>query len=325
MNRISLFLNKIFSKHSLSFDIGSFYTKVYTHKLIYSEPTCLLYDFAEDEVLDIGDSAYKYFRKTTKTKELIFPVNFGLMTDSFMFSKYVLFLISKIKKKQKIKLFTRLNFVVSNINFPFDIYVYKKTINSLGFLNIKVLPEASVLAKSYKKNIESMDSIVIDVGAQITSFYVFVNKELVKFSSYRFGSMILTKKIIQFILEKYHVEIDWPQAEKIKLSLNKNKKIEIIGKDIKTNMISAFFIKKQEFEDIINEFFATLFSIIQLFFGKVSSDIILTALKSNVFIFGGGAKVQGLKQFLELKLETNIIILDDTNMLFKVDNYETKI
>src|SRR5690348_3663750 len=71
-----------FTRRSLAMDLGNTNTLVRDkHKLLVSEPSCIVFDTNNNEVRAVGEKAYSMFEKNHETLKPVKPLKGGVIAD----------------------------------------------------------------------------------------------------------------------------------------------------------------------------------------------------------------------------------------------------
>lgn len=185
-----------------------------------------------------------------------------------------------------------------------DGLIAQKVLDSLDYGRWKLIRK-KVSAKSKK-------GCVIDIGFDLTE--VILNKNTAK--TIKFGSRTFTKKIREVVRHKYHIDISWQAAEKIKLALKgdnflvegekTSQKISVRGKDVNSFVPLTVIVESKDLRAAMASQVDDLFDEIKLFFSKISVDVLMNSIERGIELWGDGSRLAGLEEYLARKLQTEV-------------------
>lgn len=304
----------------LGIDFGSQNTVIYssfTGDIIFNEPTCLVVDTFSREVKDIGFLASKIQGKTPYNFTMVYPVIEGAVSDidfGYLF-------LSKAVEKQKLdKNFRGFSLVMSapskctKVNRDAIIEIGKRMQAREIFLE----SQAKLAAIGSGVNVYSPNATLIcNIGRGITDIACLSMGEIVSSTSTYIAGESFDDALRRYLVQEKHLAVGKKTAEYIKmrignLSLTSDAQlIEVKGRDTMTSLPSSTILSSSEIKECLLPLAKLLAFKITDVIATIDPELASDLTKNGLVLTGGGALLNGLKDYLQSLLGFPVRVSDD--------------
>lgn len=306
----------------IGIDLGTVNTLVYVSSrgIIFNEPSVIAFDTESGNTIAVGHEAKAMVGKTHDRVRVIKPLSQGAISDkksAMAFLGYIIETIAQINKSN-CKDSTILICCHSDLS-----QIERNALRdlALSFGVNDVLVEEEVKAGAVGAGIDifrAEGAMVIDIGGGSTDIGVLALGDLVASRSIKVAGNFFDTEITKYIKMKHNFEIGPTTAERIKLNLisvrevlEDEKTMDIAGRDLRTGLPSQITIKQSEVRDVVRKIFYTIcgevLKVLEQTPPEISSDII----NNGIVLNGGGALIDGAKEFFEEELHLDVKLSAD--------------
>lgn len=192
-----------------------------------------------------------------------------------------------------------------------DQIIVKKILSSLDYGYWQVVKKSQAA--------RTKSGCVIDIGFDLTEIILGFgstgqSRHIAK--TLKVGSRAFTNVIREVVRDRYQLDISWQVADRVKkelvgkdylLSTDKNtQKITVRGKDIYSFVPKTVTIAATDLQNPLLEIATDFFEDLKLYFSQISTDLLMNSIEEGVELWGDGAKLAGLENFLAQKLQTRV-------------------
>ncbi len=264
------------------------------------------------ELLSYGNATVG--AKITEDVEKITPVVDGVLVNSEAESLIIKRLFSDIHTKSLFEA-TRVYVVISCGLTALEKDEVEKVFNKIGYRDVVMIESVlSVLPYADYK-----DSLVAIYGAGSLEVGVVGENGIISACSLNIGGNVISDKISDYILSKYNVKVAKASIEHLKtstLSLTKDDMTtaEVWGRDIIDGKNKSIVLKSEMFRLTLEDIYAKTVDAIQSLLTTIPINILPTVKARGLYLFGGGAEMRGLQDFLESKLAMKVNSVGDKRL-----------
>lgn len=263
------------------------------------------------KVREAGRNAEKLFYSQTEDVSVYKPIQNGEIVDEKMATLLLGEIINNLIEERKYELrISALVAVPCGLNFD-QLQLIKKVLRIVGVGKVKFVTNA-VCAKSLL-DLDPADTIaVVDIGKNITDVTILNDMEILAGRTYQIGGQDMDKSISTFIQDNYDLEVLDVTSEEIKNELSSLYerdmcKTKFIGID-KDNHFRKCEITANEVRLAIESVYNTIIKNVQELIETLDKKTIASIYKNGIVFVGGGSSVAGFYEYLNKKLDANIII-----------------
>lgn len=306
-------------KDFLGIDLGSNNTTIYSSlsdSILYSEPTCIAIDKFSKEVKEYGFLADKISGKAPYNYDIIFPVKNGVIEDD---DACYLYLSSVLRG---LKLYNRNKTQVFVFVCPSNTSVVNRKVifnlgKKLGAKEVYIEAQSKIAALGAGKNVYSPTATFIcHIGSGITDIACISMGEIVACSSTNIASDSFNEAIRRYMLQKQHLSVGMKSAEYLKMRIGSvspianNRLVEIKGRDTITSLPSSHVVSSSEIKGCLEPLLDIIALKITDVITSLPSELVADLSKKGLIVSGGGSLLDGLKQYLEVKLSMPVRVVD---------------
>ncbi len=310
------------SKIKLSVDFDSFYTSIYRSEygVVLKEPSVAAVDEAQNgAVKAIGNEAKKLIGKTSKTTKIIYPVFEGEIVNE----KVAVSVLSGFLKKIEVKntLFgAEVLFSVPCGATAEMIDKYKKVSQKVGFGKVHFVesPYLSALGQRIPFT-DSAPCFVIDMAGGVTNIAALSLDGIIAGVSVNLGANKICADVIDFIAERYSIQIGLLTAERLKNeigSLDDNDGLSTIvhGRDLKTGTPTSITIKACDITEPIKIYFDKIAEIALSVLQKLPPEVSADIRRSGIYLSGVASSVYALENYYKQKFDISVKVAEDADL-----------
>lgn len=300
--------------NKFAIDFDSSFTNIFKigSGIVLSEPTvATIDDSAKGVVKAIGEEANKLIGKTTKTTKTVFSVFEGEIVNERVATEVLNGFLKKVGGTDKFVTGEILFSVPCGVEFQ-TIEKYRRMAKNCGIRKVYFV-EAPILS-ALGQRIPLSDSkpfFVVDMAGGITNIATVSLDGVIVGVSVNFGANKISADIIDFISDRYGVQIGLQTAERLKnsiCSLDESDELATVinGRNNKTGTPMSLFIKACELFEAVKIYYDKVVSIILSVLVKLSPEVSAEIRRSGIYVSGMASQMHGLKKYLEEKLDMQI-------------------
>ena len=302
----------------IGIDLGTANVLIYIkgEGIVLNEPSIVAIDSDTKKVLAVGKEAKEMLGRTPGKVHAIRPLKDGVIAD---FEATEMMLNSFINKVNGKSFFCKPRILIccpSNIT-QVEKNAIKEAAERTGARKVFIEEEPKVAAVGAGLEIEKPSgNMIIDIGGGTTDIAILSLGEIVTSKSLKVAGNSFDRDIIKYIKDKYKLLIGDTTAEKIKFkigsvySTDKNKKMEVKGRDLVTGLPHTITICSEEIEEALEEdvnlIIHSIKSVLESTLPELSADII----DKGIVLTGGGALISGFEKLLYNELNVPIYIAE---------------
>ena len=302
----------------IGIDLGTANVLIYSkgEGVILNEPSVVAIDAETRQVLSVGQEANLMLGRTPGKVKTIKPLKDGVIAD-FEYTEIMLNeFINRIKCKG---LFSKPRILIccpSNIT-SVEKNAIREAAERIGTKKIFIEEEPKAAAVGAGLDISKpTGNMVIDIGGGTTDIAVLSLGGIVTSESIKVAGNSFDQAIIEYIRNQYKLLIGERTAEEIKLLIgnvykaDKNKKIEIKGRDLTTGLPSMIEINEKEVEDTLKPLVNEIIKATKIVLEKTPPELSADIIDKGIVITGGGALLKGLAKVFEEELNVSVYIAE---------------
>lgn len=295
-------------------DFDSAFTNIYMlgSGLVLSEPTVAAVDEGgKGEVKAIGFEANKLIGKTTKNTKTVFPVFEGEIVNEKVATELLNGFLKKVGVGGKLFGMDCIFSVPCGIDYKM-LEKYRKVAKNCGFSKISFI-EAPILS-ALGQRIPLSDSkpfFVIDMAGGTTNVAAVSLDGVIAGVSVNFGSNKICADIIDFVAERYNLQIGLLTADRLRKeigSLDENDGLSTVinGRNLKTGTPMALSIKALDLIEPIKLYYDKVAEIALSVLKKLPPEVSAEIRRSGIYLGGVSSSIYGLANYYSTKFDMQI-------------------
>ncbi len=311
--------------YKIGIDLGTANTLVYMNGqgIIYNEPSVVAFDKVSGKCIAAGYEANSMLGKEHNKIKIVKPLAGGAIADLNATKANLEFVFEKLAN-------ININFKTTTVLICCPSEVTQIEREAMRNLAIKlgvsdVFVEQEIKAGAIGAGIDIFaprGSMLVDVGGGTTDIGVLALGDLVLTESVRVAGDHIDKELIKYVKMKYNMAIGEQTAEQIKKHLGTlrndatEKEFAFAGRHIQTGLPSKMIIKQSEVRTIFFRAFDTISNHVRKILQQTPPELAADIFEDGIVINGGGALIDGVKEYFEETLGLKIVI--STNPLTSI-------
>ena len=295
----------------IGIDLGTANILIYVkgEGIVLSEPSVVAMDKDTGKVLAIGKKAHEMLGRTPGSVIAVKPLKDGVIAD---FDKTEIMLDYFIKKIKGKTIFSKPRILIccpSNIT-QVEKNAIKEVAERTGAKKVYVEEEPKVAAIGAGLSINMpTGNMVIDIGGGTTDIAVLSLNGIVYSESIKLAGNTFDTDIIKYIKNKYKLLIGEVTAEQVKIKIGtvsskeKEKKMEVRGRDLLTGLPKTITITSNEIKEAIKDSTEMIVHAAKLVLEKIEPELAADIIDKGIVLTGGGALLDGLDKLIEKEIK----------------------
>ncbi len=305
----------------LSIDLDCLYTNIYKvgAGVVLSEPTvATISSDAKKDFKAGGLEARKVLGKTAENTKIVFPVFEGEIVSEKVASNLLTYFLKKIGVKNKIFGPTAIFSVPCGVDAEM-LSKYKEVAKKAG-INKVYFAEAPILSALGQRIplTEASPCFIIDMAGGTTNISVLSLDGIITGISVNFGANKIHIDIIDFVAEKFGLQIGLLSAERIKkeigsLVADDGLSTIVNGRDIKTGAPRAISIKACDIFEVVSAYYDKIIELATSVLAKLPPEVSAEIRNAGIYVSGMSSSVYGLENYFSKKMNMKINVAEHPN------------
>lgn len=302
----------------IGIDLGTANCVVYKENvgIILREPSVVAYDQKTKDVLAVGDHAFAMVGKTPAHIIAIRPLKDGVISDYQTTESMIQHFIklSQIPLYKKARLLVGIPYGITSIERRAVLDAAHMAGGKECFLIDE--PMAAAIGSGYNV-FDSNGQLIVDIGGGTTEVAVISLGGIVVSESIRIAGDEMDQAIVSHCRKNYNLLIGDRIAEMIKctigsvLPFNKERTMEVTGRDLLSGLPKTFTISSMEIRDAIEAPVLAIISAIRRTLEKTPAELSSDIFLNGVTLTGGGALLHGIAKYISKEVQLKTIIAND--------------
>jgi len=304
-------------------DLGTVNTLLYVegYGVVFNEPSMVAYDIHSKQVIAAGHDAADMVGKTHDSIRLVNPLEDGALADLDAAANLLTHVLGQLQMET-------IDFKNSTILicYPSAVsMIEQKALNSLasrmGVADVLMEKEIKAGAIGAGINISAPEgAMVIDIGGGTTDVGILSLGDLVVCESIPIAGNLLDHEIAKYVKQKHQLLIGPKTAERVKIGLGsllvlqegKNgRELSVGGRDVKTGLPKRITLNQREITPLILTSFEQVVHTIKNVLAAAPPELASDIFRRGVMVNGGGALIEGMKEFFEKELKLKVAIAEN--------------
>lgn len=314
------FLRKILSninkndKKDIGIDLGTANTVIYVkgEGIIVNEPSYVSININTGQIENIGNEARKMYGRTSDYISVKRPVKNGVISSYEETSKMVSTFMKKLSDVRPNN--SRVIVGIPSGATQVEEKAAIEAISDTGVNKIYLVDEPIAAAIGAGIDIfEPKANLIIDIGGGTTEIAFVVSGGSASTKTVKIAGDHMNKDIIEYVREKYKLEIGEKTAEDLKIKVNSKdseKEYFIKGKATEMGLPNSVTITRDDIDKAIYDRITNIIYEIKVELENISPEISSDLYDNGIYLSGGGANIKQLKERIEKELNLSVHITD---------------
>jgi rod shape-determining protein MreB len=308
-----------FKNKNVALDLGNNNTVVSNREsVLFSQPSCIVFDAGSQKVKAIGDKAYNMFEKNHDELRPVKPLKGGVIADYDSARKMIHEMVDQACGSQNF--LSGYDCIVSGVPYnttEVERRALRDVLDQFSARRTYMVYEPVAAAMGIGLNIREPDGkMLIDIGGGITEIVVISLSGIAAFQSLKVAGDTFDEQIQDHFRRNYNMAIGLKTAEQIKIRVGAvmenppeiPQPLLVKGKDLVEGIPMTRMINHSEVVYILEKSVASIeHSVVQTLETcppELASDI----YENGIHITGGSAMLRGLRERFEAKLRLPVHI-----------------
>lgn len=297
----------------IAIDLGS--TRIRTFmpnkNIVIDEPSIVALDLDTNEIVAIGEQAYKMLGKTSQRIDVFYPIKRGVISDYEFVEEMILQLFHKLHSN-KIVMPRAVVCVPSQIT-ELEKKAIINSISVIGVRKIYLIETAIAAAMGAGLNTEtSRGHLILNIGGEITEIAIISLNGIVVSKTLKIAGNTFNNDIIQYAKKTYNIVIGEKTAEECKISIGgvakQDKTFKLKGRDLITGMPKSIDITTNKIRNAIFPSFEIIVSELESILSQIPPELAGDIYLEGITVTGGSAALYGVDIVLKERTNLNVNI-----------------
>ena len=320
---MSRLFNLLFGRFSndLGIDLGTANTLVYVKDkgIVINEPSVVAINMRTDQLLAVGQEAYKMVGRTPAHIVATKPLVDGVISDFEVTEKMLNYFIRKVHK-ETFGFSPRPRVV---IGIPLDITeVERKAVEdaalSAGAREVYLIEQPMAAAIGSRLPVqESSGHMVVDIGGGTTDIAVISLGGIVTSKSLKIAGNELSEDIIRYARDFFNVLLGERTSEQVKMKIGSADYLpepllmKVRGRDLLTGLPKEIIMDDVQIREALSRSVRTLVESIKTTIENTPPELVSDIYENGLLLTGGGALLKGLDRLISDATGVPVIIAED--------------
>lgn len=299
----------------IAIDLGTSNTRIYVagKGKVLDEPSVVTINLDNDDVIAVGNEAYRMLGRTSQRLSAIEPLIGGVISDFYLVERMIKLQLGKANISRVVK-----PRVVACI--PGDITDVEKravvnSILSIGVRNVCLIEATKAAAIGAGLDIRSPHGrLVIDIGGGTTDIAVISLGDISASRSLKIAGNSIDEEIIKYVRRKYNLIIGKVTAQKAKTEIaamtkpENEKTIVVKGRNTVTGLPQSVELTSSEIVEPLHDIAVTIAQQVQDVLEETPPELVGDIYKDGIILTGGSSQIYGLDAIIKehVKLDVHV-------------------
>ncbi len=284
--------------------------------VVLNEPSVVAFNKRLNEVIAVGDEAYKMVGRTPEHIVVVRPLSDGVISDHKMTKLMIMAFIEKVTGKQ-LFMPNIVMCVPSSITDVESRAVIEAAKNA-GARQVYLIDEPVAAIMGAGVDISRADgNMVVDIGGGTTDIAVVSMNGVVTKSSVKMAGNKLDKAIVRYVSNRYRILIGEKMAENAKIAATNvyspdgSRKIVVKGRHLVRGLPEQIELSDYDIYEAIIDNVYEMINAVKTVFEKTPPELVGDIYQNGIYLTGGGALLYGLDKLMSTQIGVPCHIADD--------------
>ena len=304
----------------IAIDLGTANTLVFAEGrgIVYSQPTVIALNTRTQQVLSVGDEAWRMIGRTPGYIVATRPLRRGAIDDFDITQRMIRLLFAKVGAGR----FPRPSVVIAVPSAITEVErrAVEEAAEKAGAKAAYLVEEPVAAAIGARLPIhEPAGNFVVDIGGGTSEIALISLGGVVVCKAIRIGGFDIDAAITNYVRKEYTLAIGERTAEAVKIAIGSayplptELRAEIRGRDLAAGLPRTIVISSEEIRTAIDEPVTAIVDAVKDALAETPPELSIDILRRGIHLTGGGGLLQGLDR--RLNQETDIPVYTAENAL----------
>lgn len=284
--------------------------------IVLNEPSVVAFNKKLNEVIAVGEEAYKMVGRTPDYITVVRPLSDGVISDHKMTERMITAFIEKVTGKQ---LFMP-NIVMCIPSSITDVEsrAVVEAAKIAGARQVYLIEEPVAAIMGAGVDISKPEgNMVVDIGGGTTDIAVISMNGVVTKSSVKVAGNKLDKAIVKYVTNRYRILIGEKTAENAKIaaanvySPDGSRKIIVKGRHLVRGLPEQIELTDYDIYEAIIDNVREMIDAVKSVFEKTPPELVGDIYRNGIYLTGGGAMLYGLDRLMSSQVGVTCNIAND--------------
>ena len=284
--------------------------------IVLREPSMIAVNKDTNEVIAVGDEAFKMLGKTPNNIEVIKPLKDGVISNFTLTAKMLKHYIKKVCRNRFFA--PRIMICVPSQITEVEKRAVLDVAMQSGAKRVYLIEEPVAAAIGAGVDItKPSGNLVIDIGGGTTDVAVISMNSAVMSTSIKFAGNRLDETIIKFFKRRYKVLIGEKTAQHIKTTIGcayprvENVSTKVRGRNLASGLPTELEVSSEEIMKPIVSDCMRIVDAVKSTIEKTPPELVEDISNKGIFMTGGGSLLYGIDKLIQSNTGIKVIVADD--------------
>lgn len=284
--------------------------------VVLNEPSVVAFNKKLNEVIAIGDEAYKMIGRTPEYITVVRPLSDGVISDHKMTERMIMAFIEKVTGKQL--LMPNIVMCIPSSITDVESRAVIEAAKIAGARQVYLIEEPVAAIMGAGVDISSPDgNMVVDIGGGTTDIAVISMNGVVAKLSMKVAGGKLDKAIVRYVSSRYRILIGEKMAEQAKMaaanvySPDGSRKVSVKGRHLVRGLPEQIELTDYDIYEAIIDHIREMIDGVRNVAERTPPELAGDIYRNGIYLTGGGALLFGLDKLMTTQLGVKCIVPDD--------------
>ena len=284
--------------------------------IVLNEPSVVAFNKKLNDVIAVGDEAYKMIGRTPEHITVVRPLSDGVISDHKMTERMIEAFIEKVTGKQLFMPNIVMCIPSSITDVESRAVIEAAKIAGARQVYLIEEPVAAIMGAGVDISLPE-GNMVVDIGGGTTDIAVISMNGVVTKSSVKMAGNKLDKAIVKYVTNKYRVLIGEKTAENAKIaaanvySPDGSRKITVKGRHLVKGLPVQIEVTDYDIYEAIIDIVQEMVNAVKSVLEKTPPELVGDIYRNGIYLTGGGALLGGLDALLSSQVGVPCNVADD--------------
>lgn len=284
--------------------------------VVLNEPSVVAFSKKLDDVIAVGDEAYKMIGRTPDYITVVRPLSDGVISDHKMTERMIMAFIEKVTGKNLFM--PNIVMCVPSSITDVESRAVVEAAKIAGARQVFLIEEPVAAIMGAGVDISSPNgNMVVDIGGGTTDIAVVSMNGVVAKQSLKIAGEKLDKAIVKYVSARYRILIGEKTAENAKMaaanvySPDGSRRITVKGRHLVRGLPEQIDITDYDIYEAVIDCVRDIINGAKNVFEKTPPELVGDIYQNGIYLTGGGALLFGLDKLMSYELGVKCNIAED--------------
>lgn len=284
--------------------------------VVLNEPSVVAFNKKLNEVIAVGDEAYRMVGRTPEHITVVRPLSDGVISDHKMTKLMIMAFIEKVTGKQLFM--PNIVMCVPSSITDVESRAVVEAAKNAGARQVYLIDEPVAAIMGAGVDISRADgNMVVDIGGGTTDIAVVSMNGVVTKASVKMAGNKLDKAIVRYVSNRYRILIGEKMAENAKIAATNiyspdgSRKFIVKGRHLVRGLPEQIELTDYDIYEAIIDNINEMIAAVKVVLEKTPPELVGDIYQNGIYLTGGGALLYGLDKLMSSQIGVPCHIADD--------------